>query len=983
MLFSNNDQENKEGKKNNGWSFFLTPGFKNDIRPLGDNLRMFARMIMYLLAAQKLFPTEHPAFKDESIAISLREVLSIAYGQISFTKEGLPKVILFFAVLGILVFSGLFLVFFLLNLFIGSAHAQSSMFTAPGAASNCDLAILWVNYLFLSGDPNSSASCVGGAMAPAGQLIQSALKAGLSIYSSAVLILAGFILMYHLTVMVAEQALHGKIMGRANQIWAPIRLIFAIGLLVPIAATGSSAVGGAGLNTAQFLVIQVAKWGSGLGSYVWGEFTDDLTTFSNSSRLVIPEPPSTEGLVKNAILLHACRLAYNMVVTQNLQPFPDMIPHYLIQAPVASNQYGIRFVNFVNNPDTSVTKDIVRCGSISGPPAPRANQSAEIDAMLAAIHTSIGDSTEEFILNNQDVREAANGILNYLSPAYTSGVSPTGIPDREAVINSVNNATRALRTSLRTVMSAAVSGGSNNTWQTALSDLHDNWSEQGWVMAGSWFNTIARAQGGIFDQATSSFEFNVKRPELEFLTQDIFNTEGVRSANDVVTNAMLEFTKLLKDATEHDPVALAQTGSAPKADSLQLVSVTNQVFSTIDTTAQQLGLWGETGFAVRFGDTVNPFAELVAKGRKLLILGFNLVTYAGLGTVGASLADGLSGVVGKTISPALGASLAVIAQATGGLLAFIIMVGTSLIVAGVMLGFYIPLVPFIKFFFNVLTWILSLFEAVVSAPLFALGHLTPYGEGLPGNMAQKGYFFLLDLLLRPVLLVFGLMAGLLIFYVAIYFLNAAFEIAALGVGSSPGGMALVAKIIYSMIYALMVYICANSAFKSISFFANHGLQWMSGSPIGAPQMGDQGVMQSGVGVATAYVGQKSISAITDGARSGAKHVGGVPEQIHDAKQKKISDAADAKFRATTEGHYANVEQALNRGNNQTGGGSMPLASSNQDHIASQRGGDNGPDGGGNESNLPSGPDDQPRISGSSDQRLAKQDDDKDKGPPVA
>jgi conjugal transfer/type IV secretion protein DotA/TraY len=44
---------------------------------------------------------------------------------------------------------------------------------------------------------------------------------------------------------------------RANQIWAPIRLVFAIGLLVPI---------NGGMNSGQYIVIKVAELGSGMAS---------------------------------------------------------------------------------------------------------------------------------------------------------------------------------------------------------------------------------------------------------------------------------------------------------------------------------------------------------------------------------------------------------------------------------------------------------------------------------------------------------------------------------------------------------------------------------------------------------------------------------------------------------------------------------------------------------------------------------------------
>ena len=84
--------------------------------------------------------------------------------------------------------------------------------------------------------------------------LQAAFISVLAFYSDAILIIAAMILFYHLTAMVAETAHHGQVMGkRANQVWAPIRLVVAIGFWFLSAA---------GLTAAS---ISLLKWPGRLG----------------------------------------------------------------------------------------------------------------------------------------------------------------------------------------------------------------------------------------------------------------------------------------------------------------------------------------------------------------------------------------------------------------------------------------------------------------------------------------------------------------------------------------------------------------------------------------------------------------------------------------------------------------------------------------------------------------------------------------------
>jgi len=240
------DKNSKGPKKRSILGLMFNPDLGSDIKPIGESVGMFVRLLALIFAMNKLFPKEHPALRgDPAARLTMRDVIGTAWRGLSFTREGLPQVILFVAVVGTLVFSALLVLTALLSMFVGKAHATGGMFDDVGPY---DWGKNWIDYIFLGtgftapGDTSSNVSDTTN--------VQGALRAALAFYSTGILVFAGVILLYHLMSMVAETAHSGKVMGqRANQIWAPIRLVVAIGLLVPIAG---------GLNSGQYILIQMA-----------------------------------------------------------------------------------------------------------------------------------------------------------------------------------------------------------------------------------------------------------------------------------------------------------------------------------------------------------------------------------------------------------------------------------------------------------------------------------------------------------------------------------------------------------------------------------------------------------------------------------------------------------------------------------------------------------------------------------------------------
>lgn len=143
-------------------------------------------------------------------------------------------------------------------------------------------------------------------------------------------------------------------------------------------------------------------------------------------------------------------------------------------------------------------------------------------------------------------------------------------------------------------------------------------------------------------------------------------------------------------------------------------------------------------------DGANPIGSLQALGSKLLV--------AALALFSAVL------IIGAAATAAFGGAGLMLP-----ITAFAFSVGIPLAALGLMLSIWPPLIIPIAWVFAVGSWLVIVIEALLAAPIWALLHLHPDGEGFAGDKTAHGYIFLLNLLFRPALLVITLvLAGRLL-----------------------------------------------------------------------------------------------------------------------------------------------------------------------------------------------------------------------------
>ena len=188
----------------------------------------------------------------------------------------------------------------------------------------------------------------------------------------------------------------------------------------------------------------------------------------------------------------------------------------------------------------------------------------------------------------------------------------------------------------------------------------------------------------------------------------------------------------------------------------------------------------------------------------------------------------LSSIAGSSVE-SLGA-----AASTASTLLFII-IGATL-GAGIILYYVLPFMPFLYFFFAVGNWIKSVFEAMVGVPLWALAHLRIDGDGLPGEAAKSGYFMIFEIFLRPILIVFGLIAAVSTFAAMATVLQSVFSMLTVNTGGTNLNNAStvtfefargpIDQLFYTVLYAVLMYIIAMSSFKMIDLIPNQIMRWL-------------------------------------------------------------------------------------------------------------------------------------------------------------
>ena len=207
---------------------------------------------------------------------------------------------------------------------------------------------------------------------------------------------------------------------------------------------------------------------------------------------------------------------------------------------------------------------------------------------------------------------------------------------------------------------------------------------------------------------------------------------------------------------------------------------------------------------------------------------------------------------------------------------FAFTLGGMLLIPGFVLAFWVPTIPFIHFVFAVIEWMISIMEAVIGMPLWALSLITLEGDGL-GKLGMAGVKRIFEIILRPTIIILSLVASVLIFTAGVSFFNSALALYADAQDSSHSTIKGIGMV---FVYMFGIYSLATASFKLIDTIPDNFGRWMG------LEKGFGSNIKSGLSeLEGLIVGGAALQGITSIGRS----VGGAQKNAKDARDRKKAE----------------------------------------------------------------------------------------------
>jgi conjugal transfer/type IV secretion protein DotA/TraY len=857
------------------FDYVIKPGIVPRLRELfGASFTTLAYFVATIFATVRLLPLNHTYLQPSRIGrYGVRDVVAAAAYNLKLRRENIDQIIVFFVILGGMVMLASYAVALVLYVVTSPAFAQSIL---PGMTSNPfdmlfatpnpeeDLVFRMMDHTF-GVEGIFGSQVIQNGEAPNG--FHHGMHALLGVYNSALLLFAIFIFLYHIVAVVYETTQSGTPFGqRFDKLWAPLRLVFALGILIPL-ASGPVA---SGLNAGQYMLLYIAKYGSGLATNSWIAFNNAIENYgatnplgstvdsgsNNLSMIAEPSMPDITGFVRHMMLVRTCKVAYarrgNPAAVRAWPMNDDKVTdHSLIAMGSNAREIYHKLVKFSDGSNIKIrfgekNKQLYgekhpggvfpHCGEIIIPVSSRKTEMGGEPDPAAAITASYLRVLINHMLTAPKFNRFGERMTSQYLPDITCVADPEiGDCGQNPKPEFVRQELNSIQSIINNVPTKNGSAGFEMRMLAEKQDLPDKMEDYGWGGAGIWYNRIAEKNGLIFDAAQKK-PYILKMPHIMEEVRDANarkhpDSDKAKSFNPDLGGAYEfddqgEFSKRLAQLLYHTRDYLNAEGvTTTRTDRGE-----NVIFQAADFLFYTNGM-----FDVFDNRGVHPIAQIAGFGKTMVNSAIAQLYFA----TGLSFAAGAFPATRD------------IAQAASGL--YISMAGIAAIL-GMMMFYVIPLMPFLYFFFAIGKWLRSIAEAMVGIPLWALAHISIEGEGFPTQASENGYYLLLEIFLRPFMVVAALIGASIIFAAQAVILNDIFQLVTQNIGGidyntlaqnnaqdNPANTNVsymrprLDQFFYTVMYVIILYIMANASFKLIDAVPQSILRWAGSS---VPSFGD-------------------------------------------------------------------------------------------------------------------------------------------------
>lgn len=693
------------------------------------------------------------------------------------------------------------------------------------------------------------------------------------VFNYAMVMIASCILVYTVFMSIINTAQEGEFMGRnMNAAWTAIRAVTGIGILVP-KYTGYSliqvfilwmTVQGVGLadkawsHVIDYLTIH--------GGVIYADPSETVKGSKNSNT-----NGADKGMVatyNDAVLpifnSQLCMYALQEKAQQEREKVLEQLknnptnPELLKKAKMPYPQY---------RPIWNAETKTVSFGYLPQGEKPSSDPTKPSTDNICGAYSWKVNSGRNELLPGSDGATVNDLFENYKRTAIEQIVLNTAIPARAMLsVQGKLTGNRLILERTRLVENlVGATADYENIMQPALrvqqDDVVKGWrkslvesKESGWILAGSYYWDLAKVNNQlgnvmsdyrpagvaqINSQKLEDMGIKSRYEQLQKYSEDIGRIKDIptfletlqQKMPNALPNQMVNYVKELSNSVDSAKDVLNKVVSGKKLGKDEQKNVLGTT-TTVLSSAALAGTGTATSLALFLTGNIGPWAimtNFMVHVMALWSAWFGIMNHGGdpvsmIQRLGVSmttiaftfwlssmiLVGGIMKWLGlcqgqSSLVPSWEAAMKLMLPA---MLAFI---GT-IFVNGLILSTYVPLIPYMIFTFAAIGWMISVLEAVVAGPLVAAAITRPEGHDLLGK-AEQAIMLLMGVFLRPVVMIIGYFAAIIIARVALRLVNAGFA-HVVDTSSSWYGVNIFAVVAVIIIYTMMVLSIINMVFNA-------------------------------------------------------------------------------------------------------------------------------------------------------------------------
>jgi len=723
-----------------------------------------------------------------------------------------------------------------------------------------------------------------------------AVADGFTAFSGILMFVGSLMLGWHVLAGIVQSAYSGKVLGeRWHQIWAPARVVLGLGSLAPVAG---------GYGAAQVMVVYLMLWGGNLANSIWTPYvtalangiapvTSTATTRASEAEKArekaVQRLAGTESIVKEIVQREVCNAyviakmkasknagSHNGEADTRAPSNPRLKPEgtpFLSEAANWAYAMWDSYNSFGDKPRgnpvrlTTTTYKLNYgdlCGSVTlevdsvatgGTSTDRASlqvlSGAEFDnARLKAL--------EKLVAPDGAIRTGAKTLAATYVQGNASGVA-RGFMGTDAARDFANNYAAMVKQAGEQYAADMLAAAKKQLQELDLDKAGESQvkallteaTTKGWAVSGTYYVTLSQVQGAAYSKAMVRPSFKERTAKPDDAVDEIW--KGLVGTKDNPGGLEAEFKNWWENnvRTSFKEISLisVNAGRSERAPDSWLNSI-------LDSITTSLALDGALGL-MKDLDPVNPMKSMIDFGH------FILMCY--WATLAALVALGLLSItpVGAAIN-AVGSS-----PLWGIVVTFVQLLVMAVFAVGVIHAYVIPMIPYVQVLFFLMGMMVLLVEALIAAPLWAFFHVRMDGQDLVDQVQRPGYMIAFNLLLRPSLMILGLMMSLFVFGAMSWFVSNTFVVAARAAGSGHS-VGIIGMVVMVSLLCFLHYHLALRSFGLINQVPDRVTRWFGQ---GGENLGEERDNEKMAAFAVGRLGSKAESLLQASAAGAGNHDG--------------------------------------------------------------------------------------------------------------